>query len=166
MLEVTDDSGFLAVVVPSAYRGDRGSRLAVGPTPGTFSTTDVATVIADLGHRFGGCWRVDVKFGELSINGFREQSGPLTVVGGAILITNFESLTMAAQYESVMLPESHQEIMLVNVPDGDYCCRVVQMFNPEQEESARRANADFVLHFSRPETMPAVWAEIPWFTHY
>ncbi len=78
------------------------------------------------------------------------------------LLTNYESLTMAAQFEDMRLPEPHHEVLLVNVPDGDYCCRIIQMFDPQQQDSGGEANADFVAVLSHQKVMPPVWSEIPW----
>lgn len=110
-----------------------------------------------------GFWRVEVRLCQSRTQGFREASGPLQVVGGAVLVTNYESLTMAAQFAGVRLPEWHQRGLLVEVPDGEYCCRVVQMFDPDEAESAGPGKPDFVLEFSRSAGIPPAWSEIPWF---
>jgi hypothetical protein len=111
-----------------------------------------------------GCWRVDVRLSRSRVHGFREVSGPVRVTGGVLLVTNYESLTMAAQFEDVRLPERHQRDLLVGIPDGDYGCRVVQMFDPGKTESAGAGKPDFVLEFSRSAGIPAAWSEIPWFS--
>ncbi len=91
-------------------------------------------------------------------------SGPVRVAGGAVLVTNYDSLSMAAQFKDVRLPEQYQRDLLVEIPDGHYCCRVAQMFDPGKVESAGPGKPDFVLEFSRPAGTPAAWSEIPWFS--
>jgi hypothetical protein len=108
-----------------------------------------------------GSWKVDLRLKKSKVKGVRQTSGPLQVVGGSLLLTNYESLTMAAQFEDVTLPEKHQEDLLVSLPDGDYTCRIVQMFDPEQEESAGGKKADFVIDVLKA-SKAAPWKRIPW----
>jgi hypothetical protein len=110
-----------------------------------------------------GLWRVDVRLGVTDIRGFREVSGPLRVKGESLLVTNYESLTMAAQFGDVRLPQGDEEDQLIRLPDGDYSCRIVQMFNPEADEHAGENLADFVIAISKPAELPPVWSEVPWF---
>ena len=70
---------------------------------------------------------------------------------------------MAAQFADVRLPERHEVRQLVELPDGDYCCRITQMFDPESEGESRD-EADFIVSFTQPPALPAVWSEIPWFS--
>jgi hypothetical protein len=73
-----------------------------------------------------------------------------------------KSLTMAAQFPDVALPQAHERDQLVPLPDGDYICRVVQLFDPNACESAEGESSDFVILLS-PSTRPVQqWSEIPW----
>jgi hypothetical protein len=164
MLEVTDDSGFLAVVVPAAYSTFVDNKWKFDQLFGHFRHQMAMRSLLIWGTGLEGCWKVDVRARKSSIRGFREASGPLQVVGGAVLLTNYESLTMAAQFEEVRLPEKHQEDNLVPLADGGYSCRIVQMFDPEGQESADNGGADFVLEFTRPKVLPAAWSTVPWFS--
>jgi hypothetical protein len=110
-----------------------------------------------------GIWKVDVRLKKSTVKGLREASGPLQVVGGSLLLTNYESLTMAAQFKDVTLPEKHQEDLLVSLPDGDYTCRIIQMFDPEQEEAVGDDNPDFVVEVLKATGKSAAWDNIPWF---
>ena len=48
---------------------------------------------------------------------------------------------MAAQLKDVRLPEQYQRDLLVEIPDGHYCCRVAQMFDPGKVEVGRAGRA-------------------------
>jgi hypothetical protein len=110
-----------------------------------------------------GLWRVDLRVGGPPVGGFREIAGPIRVVGGSILVTSYDSLTMAAQYADVRLPQAHERDQQVEVPDGDYRCLVVQMFDPASESTAGEASPDFILVLSELSGGVPAWLEIPWF---
>jgi hypothetical protein len=164
VLKVTDDSGFLAVVVPAAYEGFVAKNWEFDQLLRHFSAQMHRWALLIWGTGLEGFWRVEVRTDRSEIQGFREVSGPIRVTGGAVLVTNYESLTMAAQFDDVALPEPHERDQVVPLPDGDYCCRVVQLFDPEAEDSSADANGpDFVVEFTRPEVLPPEWSQVPWF---
>jgi hypothetical protein len=163
LLEVTVDSGFLAVIVPATYEGFVDRDWEFHQLLGHFHAQMARRSLLLWGTGLEGFWRVDVRLSPSGIQGYREISGPLHVVGGAVLVTNYESLTMAAQYADVRLPQQHERDQLVELPDGEYVCRVVQMFDPEEAESAGADQPDFVLEFSRSAGTRA-WSRIPWFS--
>jgi hypothetical protein len=111
-----------------------------------------------------GFWKVDVRTEQSSVRGSREVSGPLRVIGGCVLVTNYESLTMVAAYDDERLPQSHEQDQVVRLPDGDYSCRIIQMFDPDQEDSAEEGGADFIVELTRAKVLPASWSEVPWFS--
>lgn len=163
MLEVTDDSGFLALVVPAAYKTFVDSDWTLDQILAHFKAQMGRHSLLIWGTGLEGLWKVDVRLKESKAKGFREVSGTLQVVGGSLLLTNYESLTMAAQFEDVTLPEKHQEDLLVSLPDGQYTCRIIQMFDPKQEESAGDDKPDFVVEVLKATLKPATWESIPWF---
>jgi hypothetical protein len=163
MLEITDDSGFLALVVPAAYETFVASNWTLDELLHHFvaQMTHRSLLIWATGlERF---WKVEVALKRMQARGFREVIGPLRVVGGSLLLTNYDSLTMAAQFKDVTLPEKHQEDLLVSLPDGDYTCRVIQMFDPEQVEAAGNGEPDFVVEVQKAAGKTATWKSIPWF---
>lgn len=166
MLEVTDDSGFLALVVPAAYETFVASDWTLEQILLHFKRQMVRRTLLIWGTGLEGFWKVDVTLKKTRVKGFREVSGPLQVAGGSLLLTNYESLTMAAQLKDVTLPEKDQVDLLVSLPDGDYTCRILQMFDPEHEETAGDDNPDFVVEVLKLKRTrkPAPWKSIPWFT--
>jgi hypothetical protein len=163
MLEVTDDSGFLALVVPAAYETFVASDWKLDQILGHFKAQMGRRSLLIWGTGLEGFWKIDVVLKEAEAKGFREVSGPLHVVGGSLLLTNYESLTMAAQFKDVTLPEKHQQDLLVPLPDGDYTCRIIQMFDPEQEENAGEDKPDFVVEVLKAAGKVATWENTPWF---
>jgi len=164
MLRVTDDSGFLAVVVPSAYSTFVDSNWEFDQLFDHFRDQMKQRLLLIWGTGLEGFWNVDVRLEPTSVSGFRQVTGPIRVAGGAVLVTNYESLTMAAQFANVRLPEKHQKDLLIKLADGEYCCRIIQMFDPDKHESLKAGTPDFVIEFSREASTPAPWADVPWFT--
>jgi hypothetical protein len=164
VFEVTDDSGFLAVVVPATYEGFVESNWQFSQLLAHFRTQMSRQSLLIWGTGLAGIWKVEVPLRASRRKGFREVSGPLQVTGGCVLLTNYESLTMAAQFEDVRLPEPHQKNLLLDVPDGEYRCRVIQMFDPSTARVIGSGKPDFVVEIARSGSLPAVWVEIPWFT--
>jgi hypothetical protein len=163
MLEVTDDSGFLALVVPAAYKSFVATDWTLDQVLQHFTAQMARRSLLIWGTGLEGFWKVDVVLKKASVKGTREISGPLRVVGGSLLLTNYESLTMAAQFKELALPEKHQEGLLVCLPDGGYTCRIVQMFDPEQADSADDGHPDFVIEILEATGNSAAWESIPWF---
>lgn len=163
MLEVTDDSGFLALVVPTAYETFVASNWTFEQIMAHFQGQMARRSLLIWGTGLEGFWKVDVVLKKAEVKGFREVSGPLQVTGGSLLLTNYESLTMAAQFKDVTLPEKHQEDLLLSLPDGDYTCRIFQMFDPDEEESVGDDKPDFVIEIQEATGKTGVWESVPWF---
>ncbi len=164
MLEVTDDSGFLAIVVPANYRTFVDRNWRFGQLIDHFRQQMAQRSLLIWGTGLEGSWKIDVRTEQSLARGFREVSGPLRVIGGCVLVTNFESLTMVAQFDDERLPQKHERDQVVSLADGDYCCRMVQMFDPDQKDSAEDGGPDFIVELSRPVVLPTAWSEVPWFS--
>jgi hypothetical protein len=164
MLNVPDDSGFLAIVVPASYRTFVNRKWRFDQLIDHFRQQMAQWSLLIWGTGLENDWRVDVRTEQSSARGFREVSGPLRVAGGCVLVTNYDSLTMVAQYEDQRLPQKHEQDQVVSLADGDYCCRIVQIFDPGQADCAEGDGPDFVVELSRPKVLPAYWSEVPWFS--
>lgn len=132
--EVTDDSGFLALVDHHAYPGfvDRNW---------TYDAL-FAHFRAAMERRFlllwetGGedSWTVEVVVdGPAAPTGFRRTTGAIRVTAGQLHLVNHESLTMAAQFDHVRLPEPHLRDLVFDLPNGEYGCEIVQLDDPDAD---------------------------------
>ena len=163
MFELTDDSGFLALVVPTSYETFVARNWTFDQIMAHFRAQMARRSLLIWGTGSEGSWKVDVVLTKSHAAGFREVSGPLLVVGGSLLLTNYDSLTMAAQFNDVTLPENHQGDLVVPLPDGDYTCRIIQTFDPQEAECAGDDKPDFVVEIQKGEGKRAAWGNIPWF---
>ena len=164
MLKVTDDSGFLALVVPAAYKTFVARNWTLKQILAHFNAQMARRSLLIWGTGLEGFWKVRVIRKRANVRGFREVQGPLAVVGGSLLVTNYESLTMAAQFKDVTLPEEHEEDQVVPLPDGNYSCRIIQMFDPDERTFAPGRGADFVVEILDSRRKMASWKRIPWFS--
>ena len=78
-------------------------------------------------------WSIDVLFEPIELTGFREVTGSITASQGRLLLSNYESLTMAAQFADVTLPEAPERDQILSVSPGTYDCRIVQLSDPESD---------------------------------
>lgn len=162
-MEVSDDSGFLALVVPASYPSFVAEDWDFESLRAHFRGQMAQRTMLIWATGLEGFWRVEVRVGGPTVRGFREVVGPVRVAGGSVLVTSYDSLTMAAQFADVSLPQGHERNQLVSVPDGDYACRVVQMFDPETDALAGDGSPDFVIVLGKPSGAVSAWADIPWF---
>jgi hypothetical protein len=162
-LEVTDDSGLLALVVPAIYESFINSDWTLDQVLLHFKSQMARRSLLIWGTGLEGFWKVDIVLHETKLEGFRQICGQIQVVGNAILLTNYESLTMAAQFEDVKLPQKHQQDLLVSLPDGSYACKIIQMLDPGCKNSADDDQPDFVIEIQSAIGKIEAWDDIPWF---
>lgn len=93
--------------------------------------------------------------------GIREVAGSIVATKGRLLVTNYESLTMVAQFSDLTLPEPHQTALVVDVPSGLYRCRVVQ-YALEAGNWAEGCDAEFRIELQPTNVPEPAWAKIPW----
>jgi hypothetical protein len=162
VLEIPDDSGFLALVVPATYESFVAENWDFNLLRSHFRRQMARHSMLIWGTGLEGMWRVDVRVDGPDVRGQREVVGPLDVVGGSVFVAAYESLSMAAQFADVVLPQAHERDQLVPIPDGVYTCRVIQMFDPDACESAEGESYDFVVLLSATTLPVREWSEILW----
>ena len=104
LFKVTDDSGFLAIIDPDAYRGFVHADWTWDTIQEHFRREMRDRHLLIWGTGMEHCWSIDVSFQPTRASGFREVVGSIDASRGRLLLTNYESLTMAAQFRDVTLP--------------------------------------------------------------
>jgi hypothetical protein len=77
-------------------------------------------------------WSIDILFQPVELTGFREVNGSIVASQGRLLLTNYESLTMAAQFADVTLAEAHERDQIMSVPPGAYEVPYYSVVGPGQ----------------------------------
>jgi hypothetical protein len=160
-LQVTDDSGLLALVDPDAYSGFIAEDWAWEDMVARFHEEMAARHLLIWGTGQEGCWTVDVSLSRAVEAGIREVAGSIVATKGRLLVTNYESLTMIAQFSDLTLPEPHETALVVDVPPGLYRCRVVQ-HALEAANWAEGCDAEFRIELQPAKVPEPTWAKIPW----
>ena len=163
-LEVTDDSGFLALIDPDGYSGFVGAGWDAGQMLDRFSREMAARHLLIWGTGQEGGWTVSVSFAMSQLTGLREVRGSIVSTKGRLCVTNYESLTMAAQFSDVTLPERHQAGLVVTVAPGSYLCRIVQL-SMVASGWDRAVPPDFLVELRPEPVLEPVWGKIPWAEH-
>lgn len=164
MIEVPDDSGFLGVVDPDAYATFVSENWTLEQLFGHFRSEMSKRTLLLWGTGMENTWHVEVTDSANSsrLSGFRRTSGPIRVTRGRLLPVNYETLTMAAQFAHVSLPEPYLADLLVDVPSGDYACEITQLDEPDTSDDGSGDAAGFVLKLT-PGQEHEPWSAPAWF---
>jgi hypothetical protein len=160
-LQVTDDSGFLALVDPDAYSGFVCADWDVKQLLGRFEREMAERRLLIWGTEGEGCWTVEVSFDPRQDAGVREVRGSIVSTRGRLCLTNYESLAMAAQFPDVTLPEPHQADLALAVAPGAYRCRIVQRSLVGGAWDAVKP-PEFLVELLPDPVLEDVWRKIPW----
>lgn len=94
---------------------------------------------AGLGHilawraGFESDWLVEVRAGHSTDSGFRSFVADIFNTGDSLHLVNYDSLTMAAQFDDHVLPDAETTHYQVSIPPGAQRVRVVQLFDPKSK---------------------------------
>ena len=160
-MHVTDDSGFLAIIDPDAYRGFVSASWTWDTIHEHFRREMRDRHLLIWGTGLENCWSIEISFQPTRAKGFRESVGSIAVSQGRLLLTNYESLTMAAQFSDVVLPQAHERENVLKVSPGFYAVRIIQKSDPNTSAPFQE-RINFVYEFTRAESPMEPWTGIPW----
>jgi hypothetical protein len=165
ILEISDDSGFLGLANFGRYKsfisGDWDFKMMKKRIIEEMNACHL--IFWATGSE--GTWKVNVGGQKTNPNSFREDSGLIEVTDGTLFLTNYESLTMAAQFEQVKLPLKNSEDLLIEVENGRYLVKFRQLFDPNAYEfDENEVNFEILLKKieSNPDTYCNNINEIFW----
>ena len=161
--KVTDDSGFLAIIEPDAYRGFVHAEWTWDTIHEHLRREMGDRHLLIWGTGSENVWSIEISYLPTCAKGFREVVGCIESSKGRLLITNYESLTMAAQFPDIALPLDHERKQVLSVSPGLYDCRIVQVANPAGETPSEEPAIDFLFEFARVKSPRAAWHNIPWY---
>jgi hypothetical protein len=159
--EVTDDSGFLAIIDPDAYRGFVQQDWTFEMLERHFMSEMAARHLLIWGTGLEQFWKVQIALQPTKTAGFREVVGTIASTQGRLLLTNYESLTMAAAYSDVSLPQPHEKREVLQLQPGLYDCRIVQLSDPNTDAPFDEP-VNFVYEFTPVKKARGAWNEVPW----
>ena len=110
-------------------------------------------------------WNIEVHLGEPSIKGHRTHKSYI-ITEGTLLLTTYDSITMAAQYSDTLLPEAHEQDQVFQVEQGKYEVIVVQNFPTElidSEELWDYGGTHYFIFIQKTLTYELTKGSLPWF---
>lgn len=158
--KITDDSGFLAIIDPDAYRGFVSADWTWETIQQHFIRAMRERQLLIWGTGLEHFWSVDVSSHPSRVSGFREVTGSITASQGRLLLTNYESLTMAAQFPDVRLPQAHERGQVLSVSPGLYDCRIIQLSDPESDAPFEEP-VNFIYEVTQATSPRAIWSKPP-----
>ena len=158
---ITDDSGFLAIIDPDAYHGFVHADWTTELLREHLAREMATRHLLIWGTGLENFWKIKVSIQRTGTTGFREITGGIIASQGRLLLTNYESLTMAAQFPGVCLPQAHEWGDVLSVPPGIYNCRILQLSDPEGDGPFEEP-VNFVYEVTPAAQAAESWREIPW----
>jgi len=153
--EVTDDSGFIGIADPDAYRLSLDLDLPLDKVGDGFKQENARLRLIFWGTGREDVWRVRVTFTPYVGETFREFESLIRSSRGRLQLVSYDDVSMAAEYPAHALTSPTYDEWRVDVPLGLYRCRVIQRFDPEPyDPELRDEDADFVIELT-PVNAPA-----------
>jgi len=159
--KITDDSGFLAIIDPDAYQGFVDAAWTWQTIQEHFRREMRARRLLVWGTGMEHLWTIDVSFLPTKATGFREVTGSIIASQGRLLLTNYESLTMAAQFPDITLPQAQERAQILLVSRSLYDCRIIQLSDPASHAPFEEP-INFIYEFTRVTSSREVWSKLPW----
>jgi hypothetical protein len=153
---VTDDSGFLAIIDPDSYQGFVADDWTYESLFEHFAKEmRRRSLLIWATSEHGGTWTVTT---EAPSHAGRSVTGNIVSTMGRLCVTNYESLTMAAQFADVSLPEPHMADLLFNVEVGTLDCSVTQLHDDDSAPGPH-----FAISLSPAGPLGEPWARPAWY---
>jgi len=128
--KITDDSGFMAIADPDKYQSFVNEDWEFDELQERFVEEMRNNTLVIWATGVGNIWTARFLDRPSDVTPFREFRKVIEVTHGRLVLTNYEDLTMAAQFESEKIPSKHNSDLLVQLDNGRYMVYVRQMLHP------------------------------------
>jgi hypothetical protein len=128
-LTITDDSGFIEIVNPEKYSSFVGEDWQLPQLLKRFvdEMNNDNLILWSTGSE--NVWTVNFLSNPSDKKSFRSFYKTIEVTSGKIFLTNYDDLSMAAQYVDEKIPAKHNADLSINLDNGRYKLQVRQLFN-------------------------------------
>ncbi len=163
VFKITDDSGFLAIANPQTYSSfiDENWQLSQLITHFIDEMNRDTLIVWSTGSL--DVWNVLFSDKSSDKDSFREFSKTITVTGGELCLTNYEDLSMAAQFEDCKIPAEHNSELLIKLENGKHLFTVRQMFDPNNYDYDLQETVNFeiiiqaIKNYKYPKSNSVFW---------
>lgn len=111
-------------------------------------------------------WNIEIHFSEPDTEGYRSYSSFIETAG-ELLLTTYDSITMAAQFSDTVLPEAHEDEQIIKLSKGIYKVTVVQNFPTElieTEELWGLTGTHYLIYIRKVSKNENHKGGLPWFS--
>lgn len=157
ILKLPDYSGFSALVNLDQYKSFVASNWDFDLLKKHFvKQMNLNRILVWATSGSGGTWQVKIGDEKSEPTPFREVKGFIEVSNNRLYLCNYETLTMAAQFETVQLPEAHLGSLFVEMENGKYGVTIRQM-NDFENNRAEDNGIDFELVLQKIKKFPDIY---------
>jgi hypothetical protein len=128
--KITDDSGFLAIVNADRYKSFVHEDWELHELMDHFIAEMNNDNLIIWATGLENYWAVAFLTAPSPKPTFREFTKTIEVTAGRLYLTNYEDLTMVAQFADEKLPPTHQEDKYIDLPNGRYSLTIRQLYDP------------------------------------
>ncbi|TFF35421.1 hypothetical protein [Mucilaginibacter psychrotolerans] len=135
-LNIIDDEGFIAIVNNDSYQSFVDEDWQFDQLTAHFVSQMNAGNIAiwQTCNDGGGNWLLSFQEHPSATTAFRQFEQNVNVTSGALFLTNYSDLTLAAQFLDERIPARHHADLKIELENGWYKLTVRQMFDPDDYE--------------------------------
>jgi hypothetical protein len=165
-LTITDDSGFLAIVNADKYNSFVSEDWQLSQLFNRFvdEMNNDNLILWSTGSE--NVWTVNFVSVPSDIKSFREFYKTLEVTNGKIFLTNYEDLTMAAQFHEEKIPAKHNSDLSIDLGNGKHEFLIRQLFDPEDNnyEPEGKVNFEIVVRTESSKKLHGI-DKVFWHSH-
>ncbi|USL95195.1 hypothetical protein D1J36_007895 [Riemerella anatipestifer] len=97
-------------------------------------------------------------------NAFREFTSTIHVTNEKLYLTNYDDLTMSAQFEDTKIPSKHNSDLIIKLENGLYNLTIRQFFDPEDYDYEADGKVNFEIVMQKTEKETKKIDKIYWWT--
>ena len=150
-LKITDDSGFLAIVNSETYKSFVDEDWEFTQLMKHFVDEINNKNIIFWSTGLQNEWIVSFVEKYSDKKAFREFTSTIKVTREKLYLTNYEDLTMSAQFEDSKIPAEHNSELIIKLENGLYNLSIRQLFNPEDYDYEAEEKVDFEIVMQKIE---------------
>ena len=144
-LTITDDSGFIAVVNADNYKSFVSKDWELSQLFNHFVDEMNSDNLIIWSTGSANVWTISFVDKQSDKISFREFYKTIEVTNDRIFLTNYEDLTMAAQYEDEKIPANHNVNLSLQLDNGRHKFLIRQLFDPEDYEYDPKDKVNFEI---------------------
>lgn len=147
ILKITDDSGFLGIADLNKFNAHIGKDWNFDLLKNKIIEETKKNHIIFWATGREDFWNIKLSTDQAGMNnnGFQNEEALIEVTDNKIHLVNYETISMAAQFEETKLPEKHLSNHYFELKNGLYIVSFSQLIDPNNFEE--RAEVDFEINF-------------------